>query len=67
SDSFFLIEQQIVVFRNQDLVKDTRLTDVSIDEENGLIDFSINIALSPEAFAFREQVDSLLEVETPTQ
>lgn len=67
SNSFFLIEQQIVVFRNQDLVKDARLADVSIDEENGLIDFSINIALNSEAFAFKEEVDSLLEVETPIQ
>lgn len=67
SDSFFLIEQQVVVFRNQDLVKDARLAKVSINEEDGLIEFSINVALEPESFAFREEIDSLLEVETPTQ
>ena len=61
--SFFLIEQQIVVFRSQDLVKDARLEKVSINEESGLIEFSIRITLKPEAFVF--EAGSLLEVETP--
>jgi len=65
-NSFFLIDQQIVVFRNQELAKDARLTEVSIDEKEGLIEFSIGVTLKPEAFAFKE-VEPLLEVETPTQ
>ncbi|KPJ55211.1 hypothetical protein AMJ47_01735 [Parcubacteria bacterium DG_72] len=64
SSSFFLIEQQTIVFRNQELVEDARLAKVSIDEKDGLIEFSIRVVLKPEAFAFKEE---LAPEELPTE
>lgn len=64
--SFFLIEQQIVVFRNQDLVEDARLRTVAIDAEEGFIEFSLDVFLGPEAFAFKEEIEPILETETPS-
>jgi hypothetical protein len=65
--NFFLLEQQVVAFRNQDLVKNARLNKVEIDEETGQIKFTVRIVLSPDAFTFKEEVGPLLQVETPTQ
>ncbi len=66
SSSFFLLEQQIVVFRNQELVKDARLKKVSINKEDGLVEFAIGVVLKPEAFAFKE-VEIPIEEESSTE
>lgn len=71
SDSFFTIEQQIVVFRNNEIIKDVRLIEAAINEKDGLIEFSISVVLKPDALIFEEELpveaEPLLEVETPTQ
>jgi hypothetical protein len=68
ASSFFLIEQQIVVFRSKDLVKDARLSEVEIDDKTGLINFTIRITMDLGVFAFEQkQAEPMLQVETPTQ
>jgi len=52
TSSFFVIEQQISVFKKHELVKRAELSDINIDEKGGFIDYSITVTFNPQIFAY---------------
>lgn len=52
TSSFFLIEQQISVFKKQGLVVDAKLKEININKEKGAIEYSIAVIFKPEIFVY---------------
>lgn len=54
TNSFFAIEQQIAVFKGHNLIEDVNLGEITINEEEGKIEFGLRLVFSPEIFEFKE-------------
>jgi len=54
TNSFFAVEQQIDVFEKDELIKEVELVSSSINQEDGVIEFSFRVVFDPKAFAFGE-------------
>jgi len=55
TNSFFAVEQQIAIFKGHDLIKKVNLGEITINEEEGGIEFALELVFDPEVFAFEAE------------
>jgi len=56
TNSFFAIEQQIAVFKSHELIRSVNLGEITINEEEGKIEFALELIFDSKALNFKEEV-----------